>query len=204
MCSHTTIALSDAAVSVLCLAYTKMYNVLKRIWPRMVKTRLVMNFSSKNQSEKWYYTFTLAYRGRTQKVRIFIMTGGGHIYLPFTIPFTVFCGLIGLTAFCRSVHQWQEMTDLGGSSTENINSFQCLCTVCRRPLKLFTDWWYYWFGNYVISWGVAGKHISDFHIQVPIDKNIMRYPPTPFCKGVHMPGTALGCLFEILYGVCIP
>ena len=36
-----------------------------------------------------------------------------------------------------------------------------------------------WFGNYVISGGVAGKHLGDliFHVQVPNDKNIMRNLP---------------------------
>jgi len=33
------------------------------------------------------------------------------------LPFTIFCGFVGLVAFCRSVHQWQY------DNTNQIKSF---------------------------------------------------------------------------------
>jgi len=60
-----------------------------------------------------------------------------------------------------------------------------------------------WLGNYVISGGMAGKHLAVtsviFHVQLPIDKNKVRNPPTPFSKRVYMPGTGLRlfcCVFS--------
>jgi len=95
---HTIIVLSDAIILVPCRAYNPIY--------KNVLFQGINDLEWSKQDRQWISHpkinmksgITLAYSAQTQKVRIFIMTGGGHI----------------------------------------------------------------WFGNYVISGGVTGKHLGDF------------------------------------------